>query len=411
MFQSLLPIRLKKEDPSYQTVEELADVLRNAFKNEEIRNIALTGPFGSGKSSVLNTLMADYKEFNFLPISLATLQADNEGKVVTEKELSEKEVENLNRKIEYSILQQIIYKEKDEKVPNSRFRRIIHIDDERRGYLALYTIFFILSFITIFFKGFSETVLRNLHIYGPRFLTLLYILSLCYLIWSLYNIIRYFVRVYANSKLNKFNLKDGEIEVVENNSIFNKHLDEILYFFQVTDYNVVVIEDLDRFETETIYLKLRELNQLINESKIVDRHVVFIYAIKDDVFENEARTKFFDYISTIIPVINPSNSKDKLKAALKERGFEDGEISDDDLSEIAFFIQDMRILTNIANEYSQYRKKLYETSKKHLSLTKLLAMIVYKNYFPRDFAQLHRREGKVYNCICQNNQLQHQEFH
>ena len=401
MFQSLLPIRLKKEDPSYQTVEELADVLRNAFKNEEIRNIALTGPFGSGKSSVLNTLMADYKEFNFLPISLATLQADNEGKEVTEKELSEKEVENLNRKIEYSILQQIIYKEKDEKVPNSRFRRIIHIDDERRGYLALYTIFFILSFITIFFKGFSETVLRNLHIYEPRFLTLLYILSLCYLIWSLYNIIRYFVRVYANSKLNKFNLKDGEIEVVENNSIFNKHLDEILYFFQVTDYNVVVIEDLDRFETETIYLKLRELNQLINESKIVDRHVVFIYAIKDDVFENEARTKFFDYISTIIPVINPSNSKDKLKAALKERGFEDGEISDDDLSEIAFFIQDMRILTNIANEYSQYRKKLYETSKKHLSLTKLLAMIVYKNYFPRDFAQLHRREGKVYNCICQ----------
>lgn len=401
MLQSLLPIRLKKEDPSYQTVEELADVLRNAIKNEDIRNIALTGPFGSGKSSVLNTLMADYKEFNFLPISLATLQADNEGKEVTEKKLSEKEVENLNRKIEYSILQQIIYKEKDEKVPNSRFRRIIHIDDERRGYLALYTIFFILSFITIFFKGFSETVLRNLHIYEPRFLTLLYILSLCYLIWSLYNIIRYFVRVYANSKLNKFNLKDGEIEVVENNSIFNKHLDEILYFFQVTDYNVVVIEDLDRFETETIYLKLRELNQLINESKIVDRHVVFIYAIKDDVFENEARTKFFDYISTIIPVINPSNSKDKLKAALKERGFEDGEISDDDLSEIAFFIQDMRILTNIANEYSQYRKKLYETSKKHLSLTKLLAMIVYKNYFPRDFAQLHRREGKVYNCICQ----------
>ena len=90
--------------------------------------------------------MADYKEFNFLPISLATLQADNEGKEVTEKKLSEKEVENLNRKIEYSILQQIIYKEKDEKVPNSRFRRIIHIDDERRGYLALYTIFFILSF-------------------------------------------------------------------------------------------------------------------------------------------------------------------------------------------------------------------------------------------------------------------------
>ena len=26
-------------------------------------------------------------------------------------------------------------------------------------------------------------------------------------------------------------------------------------------------------------------------------------------------------------------------------------------------------------------------------------MIVYKNYHPKDFAMLHRREGKVYSCI------------
>ena len=32
-------------------------------------------------------------------------------------------------------------------------------------------------------------------------------------------------------------------------------------------------------------------------------------------------------------------------------------------------------------------------------MTKLLAMIVYKNYFPKDFAQLHRREGTVYKCL------------
>ena len=68
------------------------------------------------------------------------------------------------------------------------------------------------------------------------------------------------------------------IEIEEENSIFNKHLDEILYFFQVTKYNVVIIEDLDRFGTSDIFLKLRELNQLINESKIVGRNVVFVYA-------------------------------------------------------------------------------------------------------------------------------------
>lgn len=34
--------------------------------------------------------------------------------------------ENLSRRIEYSILQQIIYKEEYYKIPNSRFSRIIH---------------------------------------------------------------------------------------------------------------------------------------------------------------------------------------------------------------------------------------------------------------------------------------------
>lgn len=194
-------------------------------------------------------------------------------------------------------------------------------------------------------------------------------------------------------------MKEGEIEVIEDNSIFNKHLDEILYFFQVTDYNVVIIEDLDRFGTPNIFLKLRELNQLINESKIVGRHITFIYAIKDDIFKDEERTKFFDFITTVIPVINPSNSKDKLKSALEAKGCGNDGISDEDLSEMAFFIQDMRILTNIVNEYKQYRDKLCEASDFQLNKTKLLGMIVYKNYYPQDFALLHRRDGKIYKCI------------
>ena len=107
-------------------------------------------------------------------------------------------------------------------------------------------------------------------------------------------IARYVFKSYSNSKLNKLNLKEGEIEVIEDNSIFNKHLDEILYFFQVTDYNVVIIEDLDRFGTPNIFLKLRELNQLINESKIVGRHITFIYAIKDDIFKREFNIKLYN---------------------------------------------------------------------------------------------------------------------
>lgn len=414
MLKSLLPIKLSRDDSAYKTVDELAEVLRHATSVGDIKNIALTGPFGSGKSSVLHTLMENHKEFHFLPISLATLQANQEDqeekekkedKKVTPKEMTEEEMQFLNKKIEYSILQQIIYKETDEVVPNSRFRRIVHIDKNTRRKRTLFALAVILSGIILFFQDFTKSLLEKLHIEQLHTSLWLYIPAAIIFIAGAYYLLRYVVRTYANSKLNKLNLKDGEIGVVDDESIFNKHLDEILYFFQVSDYQVVVLEDLDRFETENIFLKLRELNQLINESKIVERPIVFIYAIKDDIFHDESRTKFFDYITTIIPVINPSNSKDKLRAALKERGFADGEISDDDLSEMAFFIQDMRILTNIANEYSQYREKLYETSKKRLNLTKLLAMIVYKNYFPKDFARLHKRDGHVYECINSKQKL------
>ncbi|EFI71235.1 MULTISPECIES: YobI family P-loop NTPase [Segatella] len=410
MLQPLLPVKLNKDDAPYQTVEELAEVLRHAIDNGDIRNVALTGPYGSGKSSIILTLKDEYGEsegFHYLPISLATLQADeeegdNDNDNKKDKQ-DEKWTETLNRKIEYSILQQLIYREKAETVPNSRFKRIVHIEKDDLQYYSICGVLFILSFLVVFLPNSINVFYDIFHLVYHK--TLITFFASLYLLWAIYQIIKYTIKSYANSKLNKLNLKDGDIEMKEENSIFNKHLDEILYFFQVTQYNVVVIEDLDRFETEKIYLKLRELSQLVNESKIVGRHIVFLYAIKDDVFVDEARTKFFDYISTVIPVINPSNSKAKLKEALKDRGFDDNEIPDEDLSEMAFFIQDMRILKNIANEYSQYRCKLYNPDKNNLSRTKLLAMIVYKNYFPKDFAQLHKRDGLVYSCLVSKNKF------
>lgn len=415
---TLLPKKIDKSEASYKSVTELNEALSIAEK-EHIRNIALTGPFGSGKSSVLITLMEDFaNKHKFLPISLATLQANEEqidydesekrssdekepkpSKLTTDSE-KEKRIENLNRKIEYSILQQIIYREETRTVPNSRFRKIVHLSNRELIRYPLCCVFTLVCFLILFEPNFARVnSIYDFFSWGSIWNTIFDLAASAWLLFVLYVIARYVFKSYSNSKLNKLNLKEGEIEFIEDNSIFNKHLDEILYFFQVTDYNVVIIEDLDRFGTPSIFLKLRELNQLINESKIVGRHITFIYAIKDDIFKDEERTKFFDFITTVIPVINPSNSKDKLKSALEAKGCGNDGISDDDLSEMAFFIQDMRILTNIVNEYKQYRDKLCEASFFQLNKTKLLGMIVYKNYYPQDFALLHRREGKIYKCI------------
>ena len=157
--------------------------------------------------------------------------------------------------------------------------------------------------------------------------------------------------------MNNLKVAGSEIQIKDENSIFNHHLDEILYFFQCTSYNVVIIEDLDRFNTTDIFLKLRELNYLLNHSKIVGRSIKFIYAIKDDMFTDSSRTKFFDYITTVIPVISPYNSKDILRNTLIELGHSD-EVNDKTIKEVAFFIDDMRLLQNISNEYHQYRLRL-----------------------------------------------------
>lgn len=414
---TLMPATIDENEPQYFPVKEIGEKLRT---DQKIRNIALTGPYGSGKSSVLRTLQTQYPEFKYLQISLATLeaydsvkyqeeqsnkkqvqQADSVNSDADKAQSKRKDVEKQNRLIEYSILQQLIYREKYETLPNSRLKRIFHFEKKILCHWTCGVFFFFIAALIAFEPHWLRVdAMYRIFDWGPTANTIFDVISVAYMLICIFICIRKALQSYCGYHLSKINLKDGEIELKaqeKETSIFNRHLDEIIYFFQSTEYNVVIIEDLDRFNTADIYLKLRELNQLINDSKEIERHIVFIYAVKDDVFKDTQRAKFFDYISTVIPFINPSNSKDKLKEELRIRGYED--ITDDDLEEIAFFINDMRLLRNIANEYQQYRNRLCSIAQTPLNPTKLLGMIVYKNYYPRDFARLHNREGKVYQCI------------
>jgi len=242
------------------------------------------------------------------------------------------------------------------------------------------------NFIQSIFKNiiFSNKVFDIIHYSG----TLIIALGLFFIIFKS-------VRIISAVTVNKLKIQNAEIGVGENlnKSILNHHIDEILYFFSVRPYNVVIIEDLDRFRETEIFTKLREVNLLLNNSEKTKRkEIVFVYAVRDDMFNDKERTKFFDFIIPVIPVINSSNSSEIL---LKRKNEFKYKLSDNLIEDISFFIDDMRLLHNISNEFYLYSNKLNET----LNQDKLFTIITYKNIYPNDFMKLSNNEGDLYTAL------------
>lgn len=388
-------------------VQALNWALENS-KEKDIYNIALTGTYGSGKSSILKTFQKQNtnERLVFLELSLATFKEERnneektdeekkkEGaqKVIVRNRLPVRQKDDLLRLIELSILQQIFYHEEDKRIPDSRFKKIKSFKRKAMALIAMW-ILASLIFGFNFFYPLKVQSLLNIR-YSDIISTILRWVSLAVLLLSLYVVIFRSIRLLFGLSISKLKFQEAEIEIDKNisKSILNNHLDEILYFFEVTDYSVVIIEDLDRFQQSEIFTKLRELNLLINKSKKVKRDVVFIYAVRDDIFRDKERTKFFDFIIPVIPVINASNSNETLSSIITHNGYAIGK---DIVEDVSLFIDDMRLLYNITNEYHLYHTLL----SKELDQNKLFAIIVYKNIYPEDFVSLSEEKGKLYEII------------
>ncbi|WP_446010082.1 YobI family P-loop NTPase [Candidatus Electrothrix sp.] len=367
-FTDLAPIDSADSDGTY------SKALHYAFSNPQIKNIALSGPYGSGKSSIIKTYEKK-SSLNFLNISLASFKEDDGN--------SEKEF------IERSILQQMLYGADANKLPHSRFKRIStpELPLLKSGIIILWLI---LSIFLYYYR--NEWVILESYSSCWWNLILAFVISLPIILLS------DFYKASFGLSLKKFSLKNAEIETADipDDSILNRHLDEIIYFFQVTDYDVVVIEDLDRFGNPEIFVKLREINKIINDNNKNHNQVKFLYALKDDMFAQNNRAKFFDFIIPVVPVINRSNSLDKILEHLHEHDFAKS-IDSQFLREVSLYIDDLRLIRNIFNEFTIYYDRLKSES---LDATKLLAMMIYKNVYPDDFENLHHGQGILFE-ICQ----------
>lgn len=174
-------------------------------------------------------------------------------------------------------------------------------------------------------------------------------------------------------------------------------MDEIVYFFEATKYRYVFFEDFDRFDNSSIFIHLRELNTVLNNYDAIKNPIVFLYAVKDDIFTNTDRTKFFDFIIPVVPVINSTNSGevliDKLNSA-KEKGIK-YDISQSFVLDISPYISDMRILQNIYNEFIVYKETLGIEQSLELHDEPIFALMVFKNLYPKEFSKIQNEIGLI----------------
>lgn len=373
------------------------------FSNDDIRNIAVSGPYSSGKSSLLESYKKKHPQKTFIHISLAHFTNEN-------KDNEEKEIEDSETVIEGKILNQLIQQIPIENIPQSNFRIKRTTGTNYNGYWAMGIVAFIgmLLFVLNYGKYCTWINEMNSAVWNyewlRKFMFFLaspfgWVLSvLCIVVIAclgLYNLLN----IQTNKNIfKKISVQGNEIEIFEDsqNSYFDKYLNEVLYLFENSKADVIVFEDIDRFENVQIFERLREINMLTNcrlqQHEEEEKVLRFFYLLKDDIFITKDRAKFFDYILPVVPVLDSSNSYNKIKEFFVESTVEE-KLNDRFLKGLALYIDDIRVLKNIYNEFVIYYERL---KKIDLDPNRMLALVTYKNLFPRDFADLQLNKGFVH---------------
>lgn len=401
--------RIQLEKLSPYTEADLAcyqDILDNVFEDPQVNNIALSGSYGSGKSSILlsyeNSGNGKTKKFIHISLSHFSIRR-NFGQGTKKQKMSSDDTmqeEMLERKIVNQLLHQIDVDSiplsgLDIKRPLKSWKLVLSI-------IALITcvvcgVFFFNPDILIELFANKSTLekLQDGFSLGVAQISSLAV-SICTFGWLSYQLIGL---LYTRHPIKTVSFHGNQVGLDSRQELpfFDKYLAEILYLFDNCDADAIVFEDVDRFDSITIFERLREISSLVNSrGNRKQKKLKFFYLLRDDIFADpKERTKYFDLIIPVIPVIDSSNSYDVMLKRLETISCH-GSLDKKFLQGLSIYLDDMRIVNNIFNEFAVYNKRL---STIELDPNKMLAMITYKNLFPCDFSRLHHRSGFIAECF------------
>lgn len=404
--------------------------LRDALYEQNCKSVALSGSYGSGKSSILEQFVKEAKEdgHSIAKVSLATFNADLYRQGLNPNA-------SLTALIEREILGQLLYQGDPSRAPKSSFNQIHNISPWRKGLniLVISVAIFSAVLLMVLMQSYSKGDLRGLintlvtgdedtvHCYllmiaGVAFIIFLLISLLCS--YALSFMARTHLKAISTSGLS-LTVDDGE----NDSSYFNKYRDELIYLFEANNFDTVIFEDIDRFDDLGIFDELRKLNETLNLApgivgKKGDKVVRFVYAVKDSIFapENKSdenskevlgsgRVKFFDIIISVVPFISKFNANEMaakvFESELEEaKSTKEGQRFSDLLLLAAPYVADMRLIISIRNDYLIMVQEMGspsfdKPSSLGLTCTGILAIAIYKNLYPLEYEDLRIGEGKL----------------
>lgn len=427
--------------------------LEEVVKDPQNLNIALTGRYGAGKSSVLDEFQRRHgRGTQRLAISTLTPEADADaadqagGKASTRTQIA------TTNRIQKEVVKQLLYGAPPRVEKNSRFSRISVLTLRRAAVQSGVVVAAV--GVLLFLLGW----LPNLKWTGPDEQT--WVRACAWIgAWVVATGLATAVRMATYGRfVSNVSAAGTALSLTERpQTMFDKFLDEIVHYFDYGSKDIVVFEDLDRFENPEIFEALRELNTLLNDTprrrtrrrgrplpralgwvllqlhiysfldvRLSDRWAArllgrgvplrFIYAVKDSLFERLGadtnalvdagdavagetlranRTKFFDVVVPLVPFISHRNARELLDQLLKEFGIT--KIDKKLVNVVAQHSTDMRLLRNICNEYLIFEERLLrsENVAPDLDQSRLFALVAYKNFHLADFENISRRESDL----------------
>lgn len=393
-------------DRHAERIEAYREAMDYALSSDEIKNIAVTGPYGAGKSSFLETYFKDYDDV--LRISLAAFlggmeNASNntcgqeDGNMNSDRA---QRVEN-ERRLELSMLQQIFYKFSSESVPYSRLSKTVSVPIKWYFSRVLWMVATLMAIFGVWQPDFFiPFVGQSVRVWIACWDWVIFWVSWLILLIAFGFLVYEVLRLIKMRCIQSVDVRGLGIQMAEQTecSILNRNIDEIIYHFEASKYRTVIFEDIDRFDDVDIFTKLREVNLLLNNAEQIPathKPIRFVYALKEELFKEKVeKVKFFDFVIPIVPVVNASNSRGVLHKYLTEKcQINESNTSDFKkfIKDISLYVSDMRLIKNICNEFYTYRKQIPDCT----APVELLGMIVFKTFFPREFAAIHQDDGLI----------------